>query len=127
MYALKPPITHSLSLYKLLSTFTFFIQYFKDVGLSEEERAERMQQCSRHRARYVPPSTPEHFWSIGFPDTPECEERGNNLWTRAHTSSLLPHPQDFLLSPVKMLPGIMLRGLYTDRIAMMGDLYKNPA
>ncbi|XP_064597657.1 uncharacterized protein LOC135464097 [Liolophura sinensis] len=50
--------------------------YFKDVGLSEEERAQRMQKCSRHRARYVPPSTPEHFWSIGFPDTPECEERG---------------------------------------------------
>ena len=38
-----------------------------------------MQGCSRHRARFAPPNTPEHFWSVDFMDTPECEERGKIL------------------------------------------------
>ena len=50
-------------------------QYFSSLGLSEAELRERMKGC-RHRARHEPPSTPEHFWSVGFPDTQQCEERG---------------------------------------------------
>ena len=57
--------------------FAFF-QYFKDTGMTDEDLQKRMQSCSRHRATFAPPSTPEHFWSIGFMDTPECEERGEN-------------------------------------------------
>ncbi len=48
------------------------------MDLSAEEIAERMQQACRHRARYLPPDTPEHFWSIGFPDTQECKDRGQS-------------------------------------------------
>ncbi|XP_013414978.2 uncharacterized protein LOC106176935 [Lingula anatina] len=51
-------------------------EYFKDMNLTAEEKRERAKQCSRHRAKYVPPSTPPHFWDIGFPDTQECKERG---------------------------------------------------
>ncbi|KAL5013444.1 hypothetical protein ScPMuIL_007714 [Solemya velum] len=51
-------------------------EYYKTTGMSEEEIQERIQNCSRHRSKYIPPDTPEHFWSIGFPDTQECEERG---------------------------------------------------
>ncbi|XP_076457213.1 uncharacterized protein LOC143291267 isoform X2 [Babylonia areolata] len=50
-------------------------KYYGALGLSVGEMRGRMGQCSRHRARQMPPSTPEHFWSIGFPDTQECEER----------------------------------------------------
>ncbi|XP_021343440.1 uncharacterized protein LOC110443508 isoform X2 [Mizuhopecten yessoensis] len=51
-------------------------EYYSAMGLGEEEIKERVQSCSKHRAHYVPPQTPPHFWSIGFPDTQECEERG---------------------------------------------------
>ncbi|ESO87806.1 hypothetical protein LOTGIDRAFT_234831 [Lottia gigantea] len=51
-------------------------EYYKLTGMSDEEIQNRIQDCSRHRADYIPPSTPEHFWSIGFPDTQECQERG---------------------------------------------------
>ncbi|CAK9302202.1 unnamed protein product [Gordionus sp. m RMFG-2023] len=30
----------------------------------------------KHRSRYLAPSTPEHFWSIGMPSTQECKKRG---------------------------------------------------
>ena len=30
----------------------------------------------RHRAIARPPDTPENFWEIDFPDTQQCEERG---------------------------------------------------
>ncbi|CAG2242652.1 CTIP [Mytilus edulis] len=50
--------------------------FYKDTGESDEAIQKRMQECSRHRAKHAPPSTPEHFWSVGFMDTPECEERG---------------------------------------------------
>ncbi|KAK6185396.1 hypothetical protein SNE40_007641 [Patella caerulea] len=51
-------------------------EYYKSTGMSEDEIQSRIQDCSRHRADYIPPDTPEHFWSIGFPDTQECHERG---------------------------------------------------
>ncbi|KAL3889904.1 hypothetical protein ACJMK2_002224 [Sinanodonta woodiana] len=51
-------------------------EYYKSKGLPEEDITKQIQDCSRHRAHYVPPETPEHFWSIGFPDTQECEDRG---------------------------------------------------
>ncbi|XP_069105695.1 DNA endonuclease RBBP8-like isoform X1 [Argopecten irradians] len=52
------------------------LEYYSAMGLSEDEIRQRVQTCSKHRAHYVPPETPPHFWSIGFPDTQECEERG---------------------------------------------------
>uniref|UniRef100_UPI00358DF0F4 DNA endonuclease RBBP8-like isoform X3 n=1 Tax=Myxine glutinosa TaxID=7769 RepID=UPI00358DF0F4 len=44
--------------------------------LPPEERAKKLQECSRHRARYAAPSTPENFWEIGFPSTQTCRDRG---------------------------------------------------
>jgi hypothetical protein len=35
-----------------------------------------MEETCRHRAKYQPPPTPEHFWSVAFPTTQECIERG---------------------------------------------------
>ena len=44
--------------------------------MPEAQRPQRMEESCRHRAKYQPPSTPEHYWSIGFPTTQECIERG---------------------------------------------------
>ncbi|XDV47862.1 hypothetical protein PO909_017408 [Leuciscus waleckii] len=44
--------------------------------LPEEERLKKLSSCSRHRFRYIPPSTPENFWEVGFPSTQTCVERG---------------------------------------------------
>ena len=44
-------------------------KYYKDAQLSDSELAARVTACSRHRHKHPPPATPEHFWSIGFPDT----------------------------------------------------------
>lgn len=44
--------------------------------LPEEERQKKLSSCSRHRYRYIPPSTPENFWEVGFPSTQTCVERG---------------------------------------------------
>ncbi|KAM9308350.1 DNA endonuclease RBBP8 [Gastrophryne carolinensis] len=48
--------------------------YYAD--LPEEERAKKLAACSRHRFRYIPPSTPENFWEVGFPSTQTCKDRG---------------------------------------------------
>ncbi|MCJ8728358.1 hypothetical protein PDJAM_G00003520 [Pangasius djambal] len=48
--------------------------YYAD--LPEEERQKKLSSCSRHRFRYIPPSTPENFWDVGFPSTQTCIERG---------------------------------------------------
>ncbi|XP_051537973.1 DNA endonuclease RBBP8 [Myxocyprinus asiaticus] len=48
--------------------------YYAD--LPEEERQNKLSSCSRHRYRYIPPSTPENFWEVGFPSTQTCVERG---------------------------------------------------
>uniref|UniRef100_A0A8C4N4C0 DNA endonuclease activator Ctp1 C-terminal domain-containing protein n=1 Tax=Eptatretus burgeri TaxID=7764 RepID=A0A8C4N4C0_EPTBU len=44
--------------------------------LTPGERAKKLQECSRHRARYAMPSTPDNFWEIGFPSTQTCRDRG---------------------------------------------------
>ena len=49
--------------------------WFDSLKLDEAERQKRLKNC-RHRLKYQPPNTPEHFWSIGFPDTQQCIERG---------------------------------------------------
>ncbi|PIK45250.1 hypothetical protein BSL78_17894 [Apostichopus japonicus] len=51
-------------------------EFYNGMQLTDTQREERMTACSRHRGRYTPPSTPEHYWSIGFPDTQTCLERG---------------------------------------------------
>nr|XP_046211959.1 DNA endonuclease RBBP8 [Oncorhynchus gorbuscha]XP_046211960.1 DNA endonuclease RBBP8 [Oncorhynchus gorbuscha]XP_046211961.1 DNA endonuclease RBBP8 [Oncorhynchus gorbuscha]XP_046211962.1 DNA endonuclease RBBP8 [Oncorhynchus gorbuscha]XP_046211963.1 DNA endonuclease RBBP8 [Oncorhynchus gorbuscha] len=48
--------------------------YYAD--LSEAERVKKLSACSRHRFRYLPPSTPDHFWEVGFPSTQTCVDRG---------------------------------------------------
>jgi len=35
-----------------------------------------MDEACRHRAKYQPPPTPEHYWNVSFPNTQECIERG---------------------------------------------------
>ncbi|XP_057555676.1 DNA endonuclease RBBP8 isoform X2 [Hippopotamus amphibius kiboko] len=45
-------------------------------GFPAEEREKKLAACSRHRFRYIPPSTPENFWEVGFPSTQTCMERG---------------------------------------------------
>ncbi|KAM4543651.1 DNA endonuclease RBBP8 [Fundulus diaphanus] len=44
--------------------------------LPEEEKQQKLSSCSRHRYLYIPPSTPENFWEVGFPSTQTCIERG---------------------------------------------------
>ncbi|XP_074800610.1 DNA endonuclease RBBP8 isoform X2 [Natator depressus] len=48
--------------------------YYADIP--EGEREKKLAACSRHRFRYIPPSTPENFWEVGFPSTQTCVERG---------------------------------------------------
>ena len=43
--------------------------------MTPAERQQRMKSC-RHRAKYAPPSSPEHYWSIDFPDNEELKLRG---------------------------------------------------
>lgn len=52
------------------------LQYYTSAGRSEEEIKQHMQQCSRHRAQFVPPDTPPHFWSIGFIETQDGNSTG---------------------------------------------------
>ena len=49
----------------------FSLQYFNADGAA----GDNMKFC-RHKARYVPPSTPEHFWDMSLPDTQIAQERG---------------------------------------------------
>lgn len=51
-------------------------QYYSELGLSDKEKKERMKKCSRHRGKFTPPATPDHFWELEFPDTQECKARG---------------------------------------------------
>ncbi|KFM71559.1 DNA endonuclease RBBP8, partial [Stegodyphus mimosarum] len=51
-------------------------KYYTDLGLSDKEKKERLKKCSRHRGKFEPPPTPEHFWELDFPDTQECKARG---------------------------------------------------
>ena len=59
------------------SNVFFSFQYYGGLKLTEAEIQERLQACSRHRARFSPPpSTPEHFWQIDFMNTNEYIEKG---------------------------------------------------
>ncbi|XP_038051402.1 DNA endonuclease RBBP8-like [Patiria miniata] len=50
--------------------------FYGDLSLTESQRDKRMKMCSRHRAQFSPPNTPAHYWSVGFPDTQTCLQRG---------------------------------------------------
>ncbi|XP_067118824.1 DNA endonuclease RBBP8-like [Centruroides vittatus] len=51
-------------------------QYYDQLELTDSEKAKRLKKCSRHRALYNPPLTPEHYWELDFPNTAVCRERG---------------------------------------------------
>ncbi|KAH6935651.1 hypothetical protein HPB50_007454 [Hyalomma asiaticum] len=51
-------------------------EFYERLDLPEAQRKELLRKCSRHRAHYAPPPTPENFWELEFPDTQECRERG---------------------------------------------------
>jgi hypothetical protein len=51
-----------------------FEKYWNSVP--EAQRPQRIEDSCRHRAKYQAPATPEHYWSISFPTTQECVERG---------------------------------------------------
>ena len=55
------------------------LQYFDNIGLSDSQKQDRLKLCSRHKAKFTTAGTPPHFWSVGFPDTQECEERGGSV------------------------------------------------
>ncbi|XP_023342878.1 DNA endonuclease RBBP8 isoform X3 [Eurytemora carolleeae] len=59
----------------------------RDEGLSEEQIASLMNDCSKHRALYRPPLTPEKFWDpeiIEDPESPRNKtQTGAPLRTRA--------------------------------------------
>lgn len=64
--------------------------YYSD--LPEDERREVMRKVCRHKHVDAPPSTPEHFWEIGIPNTAECRKRGyivdeTNLPTKSRQSN----------------------------------------
>ena len=44
--------------------------------MPENLRSKQMMDTCRHRNRYQAPPTPEHYWSISFPNTQECIDRG---------------------------------------------------
>ncbi|XP_019627266.1 PREDICTED: uncharacterized protein LOC109472130 [Branchiostoma belcheri] len=70
--------------------------------MSESEKKLRMKATSRHRQRHSPTSTPEHFWSLGFPTTQECKTRGYLKATQTpppRKRRRRPYKQNF--SPVK--------------------------
>ncbi|XP_022105778.1 DNA endonuclease RBBP8-like isoform X2 [Acanthaster planci] len=50
--------------------------FYRDLSLTSTQQEMRMKLCSRHRAQSSPTNTPEHYWSVGFPDTQTCLERG---------------------------------------------------
>lgn len=45
-------------------------------SLPEDKRPQRMDDLCRHRSKYQAPDTPEHYWSISFPTTQDCIDRG---------------------------------------------------
>ncbi|KRZ61337.1 DNA endonuclease RBBP8 [Trichinella nativa] len=49
--------------------------YVDKLYLDDEEKAKRLNEVGRHRALHPRPKSPEHFWDVGFPSTPEIEER----------------------------------------------------
>ena len=70
--------------------FYCLLQYYQAKGLSEDEIRLQVRDCSRHRAKYKAPSTPEHFWSVDFPDTMECEKRGKHYFLNNSVFNFFP-------------------------------------
>lgn len=67
------------------------LKYWNSVP--EELRPKQMQDACKHRHKYLPPATPEHYWSIAFPNTQECIERG----TYMNNNNLLCFVKEILL------------------------------
>ena len=45
----------------------FFTQAMVQQGIwKEEDMSQHLKACSRHRARWTPPSTPDGFWDIRY-------------------------------------------------------------
>ncbi|XP_077592113.1 DNA endonuclease RBBP8 isoform X2 [Stigmatopora nigra] len=63
--------------------------------LPEEEKKNKLSECSRHRHLFMPPSTPENFWEVGFPSTQTCVERGY-IKEEKNPQSRLRRKQPFL-------------------------------
>jgi len=55
--------------------------------LSPSEREKALKEVCRHRHQHVPPSTPEHYWELGLPNTAECKRRGKRLLTSSLPSA----------------------------------------
>lgn len=56
-------------------------KYYASDQLTEQKLKEVLKQCSRHRHQSTPPpSTPDEFWKIAFPNTQECREKGYLLY-----------------------------------------------
>ncbi|XP_059580163.1 DNA endonuclease RBBP8 isoform X2 [Alligator mississippiensis] len=64
--------------------------YYADIP--EEEREKKLAACSRHRFRYIPPSTPENFWEVGFPSTQTCMDRGRLRKPAKHAKMCMQGP-----------------------------------
>ncbi|KAI1307013.1 hypothetical protein HDE_00893 [Halotydeus destructor] len=51
--------------------------YYKTFpNLTRGEIEDKINICSRHRSKHATPPSPEHFWDVDFPSTPECIKRG---------------------------------------------------
>ena len=52
-------------------------KYYASDNLTKEEMKGILKQCSKHRHRTSPPpSTPDDFWSVGFPTSQEYIDKG---------------------------------------------------
>ncbi|VDK65842.1 unnamed protein product, partial [Anisakis simplex] len=50
--------------------------YYNGLGLNTQQRVNRIDQVSRHRALEMQPPTPEHYWEVGMADRAEQQRRG---------------------------------------------------
>ena len=56
--------------------FHFSLQWYEDEVNSEEKRKHLRNVCRHKAVSSPPPSTPDGFWSIRFPDTPVYMKKG---------------------------------------------------
>lgn len=68
-------LAHVIFLWYIKKNNHFLQKYY--AHLPEEEKEKKLSACSRHRFLYIPPSTPENFWEVGFPSTQTCIKRGD--------------------------------------------------
>lgn len=43
-------------------------KYYEGLNISMEDKQKRIQNCSKHKDKYIRSLTPENFWSIEFPE-----------------------------------------------------------